>query len=498
MNIQAQKQQAQTLFQQQRLTEARSAYEAVCRAAPKDADAWNMLGAINGMLSDLGAAEKCFIRAAAAAPAVAGIHTNLGNVYYLQDKLDDAERSYKKALKLAPNNWEALTNLGNLLRKKGDTDQAEHHYRSALLHNPSYADAHSNLGVLLHDQGKHDDALTHYAQALRLQPHHYDARHNLVSTLIAKQDLTNAEMHARGLIQLQPSNPKSWIDLAAVHVQQKQYDAAVSELKQAIALQPDNPDTHFNLGLAFKSQEKFSEAEQMFKKTLELDPHHERAHYFLATLGAIPSPEQSPAEYVRNLFDVYAETFEQDLVQNLEYRTPEVLYQIVKDSQGGTPGPMDIIDLGCGTGLCGKLFRSIARSITGVDLSPKMVEKARQLNVYERLITGDVLQPLQVDEPAFDLVLAADVFVYIGKLDEIFAASHSALRSGGLFAFSVEADESQKDYVLRQSGRYGHSADYIRRLAERHGQQEVSMREVVLRKEAGIPMQGYLFVFRKS
>lgn len=497
MNIQTLKQQAQTLFQQQRLDEARAAYEKLCRAAPKDGGSWNMLGALNGMLGDLAGAEKCFRRALDADPAAAGVHTNLGNALQLQGKLEEAERSYRKALKLTPNNWEALTNLGNLLRRKGEQEQAEQHYRQALLHNPAYADAHSNLGVLLHDQGKHDEAISHYAQALRLQPQHFDARHNLVSTLLAKQDHAQAETHARGLIQLQSNNPKGWTDLASVLIAQKRYVDAIDALTRAITLQPDNVDAHFSMGVTLKAQGKFAEAADMLHKTLELDPNHECAGYYLATLGATPSPEQSPTEYVRKLFDAYAENFEQDLVQNLEYRTPEVLYQIVTEPQGENPNPMDIIDLGCGTGLCGKLFKSVARSLTGVDLSPKMVEKARQLNVYDQLITGDVLQSLQVGEPAFDLVLAADVFVYIGKLDEIFAASHNALRSGGLFAFSVEADETREDYVLRPSGRYGHSAAYIRTLAEKHGQQEVSMREVVLRKEAGIPMQGYLFVFRK-
>ena len=124
-------------------------------------------------------------------------------------------------------------------------------------------------------------------------------------------------------------------------------------------------------------------------------------------------------------------------------------------------------------------------------------EKARLLGVYDRLLAADVLETLQAEVSAYDLIIAADVFVYIGKLDDIFAASHRALRPGGIFAFSVEADETTDHYRLRQSGRYGHAAGYLRDLATRHGFRESSMREVVLRKEAGVPMHGYLFVFTR-
>jgi predicted TPR repeat methyltransferase len=111
---------------------------------------------------------------------------------------------------------------------------------------------------------------------------------------------------------------------------------------------------------------------------------------------------------------------------------------------------------------------------------------------------GDLIESLSLPEPSYDLVLATDVFIYIGKLDEVFAACQQILRPAGLFAFSVEAEETGPDYALRPSGRYGHSAAYIRRLAEQHGFAGMSGCHVTLRKEAGVPMPGNLFVFKRS
>ena len=497
MNITQQKQQAQLLLQQQRLDEAKTAFEAICRASSRDWESWNLLGAIHGMRGELEDAARCFQKALRIEPNAVGVLNNLGNTLFLLGRSEEAETQYRKALRLMPHYAEALTNLGNLLARKGDAEQAEALYRQALQHNLNHTDAHSNLGKLLHDQGKHAEALECYGRALRLQPQHFDARYNLVSTLLIMRDLANAEAHARTLAQLQPNDPRTWLSLGAVFTQQKRYADAVEALRRATTLNPNHVDAHFNLGLAHRALQDNPSATAALRKTLELDPEHASAAYFLAMLGDAPLPEHSPADYVRKLFDDYADTFEQDLVNNLEYRTPEVLHRIVRDAMEGREASLDIVDLGCGTGLCGKLFRDMASSLTGVDLAPKMIEKARQLGVYDHLLMGDVLEPLQGSEPAYDLILAADVFVYIGNLEEVFAASHEALRPGGLFAFSVEADETQDGYVLRQSGRYGHASAYIRNLAARHGQRELRMQEVVLRKEAGVPMQGYLFVFTK-
>jgi predicted TPR repeat methyltransferase len=216
----------------------------------------------------------------------------------------------------------------------------------------------------------------------------------------------------------------------------------------------------------------------------------------LAALGAAPVSETAPAEFVVELFDSYANRFDEHLVKELEYRTPEYLNRVLRSALGENARSLHIIDLGCGTGLCGPLLRDIAASMVGVDLSPKMIEKAEQRGVYDRLVVGDITAELESTQAAYDLIVSADVFIYIGNLAPVFAASGKALKPGGLFAFSVEAGEEGAQYVLRTSGRYAHSMDYVRSLAAGVGLTEVSVEDVVLRKEKGLPMAGHIFLFR--
>jgi predicted TPR repeat methyltransferase len=158
---------------------------------------------------------------------------------------------------------------------------------------------------------------------------------------------------------------------------------------------------------------------------------------------------------------------------------------------------MDIIDLGCGTGLCGELFRPFARHQIGIDLAPKMIEKSRARGVYDELEEQDVTVALAKRPRAVDLILAADVFIYVGGLDSVFEAAAGALRPGGLLAFTIESEETGA-FTLRASRRYAHSARYIRQLASTWSFSEVSMQDAVIRTEKQVPMQGKVIVLRST
>ena len=155
------------------------------------------------------------------------------------------------------------------------------------------------------------------------------------------------------------------------------------------------------------------------------------------------------------------------------------------------------MDLGCGTGLCGPLFRGMARTMVGVDLSPGMLTMASQRKLYDRLVTGDITKELRKYEDTYDLILAADVFIYVGGLDQVFQAISTALKPGGLFALSIEAEVESDDFVLKPTGRYTHSIGYTGRLAEVAGLREVSLDESVLRMDKAQPIDGYIVVLGK-
>ena len=213
----------------------------------------------------------------------------------------------------------------------------------------------------------------------------------------------------------------------------------------------------------------------------------------LASIGAETVPGKAPAGYLKDLFDNYANRFEAELVEILRYRTPELLEQLVlRDSSRAL---LDILDLGCGTGLCGPLMRPIARRLTGVDLSANMLAQARERGVYNDLECIDLTDYLARCDAVFDLVISADVFIYLGDLAPVFAGVRRALRAGGRFAFSVEAGDP-KEWELATTRRYRHSRHYIERLAAEHGFDVEAIEKGVLRREAGNPVDGHLALLR--
>jgi predicted TPR repeat methyltransferase len=215
----------------------------------------------------------------------------------------------------------------------------------------------------------------------------------------------------------------------------------------------------------------------------------------LASLGAEAAPVTAPKDYVIGLFDQYADHFDEDLINKLKYKTPNLLLGAMN---GIVPsGNLDILDLGCGTGLVGSLLRPIARTLTGVDMSSNMLRIARQRQIYDNLVCSELIEFLQAHAKTFDLAVASDVFIYIGDLSKVFQGVRGALREGGFFCFSVEAGEGQ-DFVLRATRRYAHSRPYLRKLAEEHGFVFERLESDVIRQQNGIDVVGDLAILRCS
>ncbi len=154
-----------------------------------------------------------------------------------------------------------------------------------------------------------------------------------------------------------------------------------------------------------------------------------------------------------------------------------------------------ILDLGCGTGLCGALFKPFASQLIGVDLSEAMLSAAKQKNHYDELIKSDVTQAL-TRFSSLDLILAADVFTYIGNLESTFKNAENALIQNGLFIFTVEKTHEQA-FVLQTSIRYAHSKTYLESLIASSAFDTVSFENVILRKQYNKPVEGYLVLLRK-
>ncbi len=492
------KKQALAHLRSNHLAEAKVLYRQLCQIDPRDADSWSLLSAVHGMLGEFEHAETCCRRVISMLPDAVGAYSNLGNALRFQGKLDEAERCYRKAIALMPAYAEAHNNLGNLLKQEERIQEAETCYHQAVTFAPNYTDAHNNLGIVQWDQGRSNDALKSYQRALELDPNHRDALYSLGHILFERGDLPAAEKIFERLIKVYPQDVRTWVALGSLHDMSRQPDRAIASFERAISLQPDYAEGHFRLGRVFQSMDLRDKARTSYERALALDPRMANAHYFLASIGNEAVPAEWRTEYVKKTFDDYAERFDATLVKDLRYQAPELLHRAVRRTLGEGRKEIEMLDLGCGTGLCGMPFRDIVKRLTGVDLSPKMIRKARERSIYDELILGDLLTPMQGRDARYDLIVAADVFIYVGDLSAIFAACKIALRPGGLFAFSTEHEADTPSYVLRNSGRYAHPTDYVRTQAHDVGLTEISIEQAIIRQEEGKPVVGQIFVFQQS
>jgi predicted TPR repeat methyltransferase len=218
------------------------------------------------------------------------------------------------------------------------------------------------------------------------------------------------------------------------------------------------------------------------------------------TRDATPAPPRSPDDYVRALFDPYADDFEQHLVQALHYRGHTL---VAEAARAAAPRFAQVLDLGCGTGLCGRLLAPVAGQITGVDLSPTMVAAARRGGAYHQVLEAEALAFVAGCRTPFDLVVAADVFIYIGALAPLFAGLARCQPPGGLLVATVEsgpapdAAAAEAGWWLQPSLRYAHGHDGTARLAEAHGYALRQWRPAVIREEQRQPIHGAVLVLER-
>lgn len=280
------------------------------------------------------------------------------------------------------------------------------------------------------------------------------------------------------------------------------YAAAADLLAQTIERAPAWAPARAALGDALAKMGRNVEAAEAYAQAAALDPAGVLgADLKRAALGVAAAPSSAPAAYVRALFDEYAPRFESHLREALAYRGPEILMdglERVCAARGRAPRFARVLDLGCGSGLMARPLRPCADHMAGVDLSPAMVELARRTGLYDHAEAGDVTAFLSAQAPAScDLVIAADVFVYIGDLAPVFAAAARALSAGGLFAFTVQRGEGA-DWALGADLRYRHRRDYLLALAAEYGFAPAIMEDASTRRDAGADVPGLVAVLART
>jgi len=487
-------QQAVELHQQGRLEPAQALYRQVLELNPRQFDALHLLGVIARQQGDCNAAIELISRALEVDNAQAGAHCNLGVALLDAGRADEALASHERALALNPSYALAWSNRGNALRRLARLDEALDSYQRALQFKPDYAEAHCNRAIVLQDMGRYLDALGAAEDALNIKDRYADAWLARGHALHCLRYLPEAVESFDRAIHLRPDWAEAYSAQGSSLFKLGEFGAALDSYDQALKHRPDYALAHYHRGNALRALERREEAIAAYRAALAHGDNPETIAFALASVGEGETPAALPNDYVRSLFDQYANHFDQHLTEVLGYKTPAVLDALLRHVAPSSE--LNTVDLGCGTGLCAPFLRNYSRKLSGVDLSQQMLDKAAERQLYDELACADLTGYLADREGAFDLAVAADVFVYIGDLAPVFRAVHAALRPGGRFCFSVEAGDGA-DYVLRPSNRYAHTPSYLQRLAGETGFTVLASQAISAREENGAPIAGHALLLCK-
>jgi len=406
-------------------------------------------------------------------------------------QLVEAHELLRRVLETAPDHPRALHYAGVLAHQQGRNDEALALIERSLARVPDQADWHSNFGIVLQSAGRLDAAIGAYRRAIDLDPGHANAHSNLGVLLRATGKPAEAEAAYRTAIQLDPGHIDAWTNLGILLGGLKRGEEAVACYCKVITLRPKHREARKLLALAHCTLGEIGEATRIFEEWLREEPGDPVARHMLAACTGHDVPERASDGFVETTFDSFASSFESKL-EKLSYRAPALVAAMLEDAGLVNSLRLDVLDAGCGTGLCGAIVAPFARRLVGVDLSDGMLAHARDKNVYHALEKAEVTAYLRDHREAFDLIVSADTLVYFGDLEDVIAAAAGALRPDGLFVFTLEhaaGDGAGVDYRLELHGRYSHARAYVERLLTLAGLQSKIV-EAELRMEAGAPVPG--------
>lgn len=442
------------------------------------------------------AAIRLLSAAAALEPDSAAIWGDLGGAYYATGRLEEAADCTLTSLAKDNMQSSAWLLLGTIHSDTQNDSAAEIAFLRALHLDPQLAAGCAGLGLLYFRQRRFREAADRLETAVRFGGQIPMVRACLGQALYYLGEFQRAGDTFAIEAASRPGDQRITKKLALtrfieamLHEDVQTALAAYSEIAG-----PHAEDLTAVTRTAFHVLSSYGHhdaAIRLGRARLSWAPDDPMQNYLLAALGQEPLT-RAPENYIVEYYNLFAETFDTQLVDVLGYRTPEDLVILLEKTQRTFP---EVLDLGCGTGLAGPLLRSLAGNLTGIDLSRKMLEKAAARGVYDHLVEGEIGYLLDHQPDCFDLVFAADVLIYFGDLAQLMRSTAQSLKSGSLFAFSIEC-ASAGGYVLLPTGRFAHRPAYIEELAKDHFTLVEKMPKTI-RLEAGWPAHGMLYILQR-
>lgn len=494
---------AQEYYQKGEFPLALSAWLELAQSNPEKEDYYICAGNCFDALGNKESAVKCYLKAykqnKKSLPAI----SNLATAYYELENLEEAKKYSCLALKYDSENLSALINLGNVFYRQKKYDEALEYYKKAVEINEDYFVAVINLANTYFDLKDYDASLRYAKQATKLDSKALQAWTLVGNSALETGDYDEALSAFLTAEKIDSADP--WIHnyLSQAYQKKSLWKNALENGWQAVEKSGGEESHHINFGYLLyeaKLEKQDSLCVEYVKIWQEKYGENKIVLHASKALSEGASEAIAPAEYVRNIFDVFAPDFEQ-VLHGLEYHAPDLIFRFLQEIYGAKRYfGLRILDAGCGTGLCGKFLKKYAsfRGLIGVDLSSGMLKEAEAKKIYNQLICQDIIEHLECQKSSYDLIVAADVFTYIGDMEKLFSALAYSLKKNGRIVFTVSENSiNDSDWFLHASGRFLHSIKYVENLLEKNGFLEEKISREKLRNEGDSEVFGYVISAQK-
>ena len=411
-------------------------------------------------------------------------------------KLPQAAQKLNAASKASPGDARVFLIGSRLAEAAGNPKGAQESARHAVELAPEWPVAVTELAFLLARQNQFPDAIAFAEKAVELDGNNPEVLGRVIDIAHRARHLDLAMQWLERAIRVLPDNLHLRHQLARDLRLKGQHGKAVAAYDALLEATPGDAEA-----LLGRLQSRLASGNKALalkdgKALLALDPSNEEYRFWHA-LASGQTPARQPVAMVRELYDGLADLYDQHVVAGLKYKLPREVAGVI--NQRYPDRTLNVLDLGCGTGLLGACLGRIDGALIGVEISPKMIEQAGRHGVYDRFHSVDLVEALR-ETPAslYDVIAALDVFIYVGDLSGAIPDAYRVLRDGGHFIFSCEAArQDEAGLVLRPTQRYAHQASHIEALCRAAGFQEVSLETMSLRYENNEPVQGFLVIAKK-